>query len=487
MTIEMNGSTYCNRCFSPVPQGAQCVCKNTANDPSLLANGAILSGRYIVGNGFRETDVVTEYIGFDSKMNCRVVIKEFFPRLLSRRNADGSLSVIDADKRTAYKQLMQAFVQRLQKISSLAQESAAVRIRDAFYANETSYFIVEEIRGISAAEYGAHGAVMERAAALHTLRSLLLGIYMLHANGIVHGNLCPDTVYLVGKAVVIDGFEPSTGVVSAVLRDSVPAKINTGFLPISAYGSSKNKPSVDIFSAGAILYFLLTGKKPSSMFSEEKRLDAQALSQSRAGEELTKLILNMCGQGAYAYESAEAAIRDLNPILRASNLEEIPLPNEEKAAPLSPVASPSVPESPVAAPKKNKRSNILIVAAAAALILIVLGVVLGLKLAHKPAKPDESVTQTDSSVTEVSATEAQTTAPAETRTQTKVTHEAPTEPTAQGTTAVSTSSGQIVVPTTQESPETTTAADDDTSTTQSKTSPVLPPPPTTSKPQIVTP
>ncbi|MCR4615846.1 MAG: serine/threonine-protein kinase [Clostridiales bacterium] len=394
------------------------MCGSIQNAPNLLANGTIISGRYVIGNSLRETDTVTEYISYDSVEKHRVVVKECYPRLLATRNKNGSLYVSDEEMGTAYKKFMQYFVQKMQGVSALGGETGTIRIKNAFYENETAYFVVSETEGISVSEYISHGSVMNTSAVLNVMRSLIQAILSLHTCGVIHGNISADTVYIVGNNVVLDGFELSSESIPALLRDSVPVKANAEYLPASAYGTGKHKPELDIFSAGAIAYTLLTGKKPSSAFENRKQLDADLLKRNCTDGEFAKVIENMCAQGVYTYENIEAVISDMNPIFQNNGIDIIALPA---------VKNKGKPNGTQQVAENNKNGNGLkILLAVIVLLAVALCVFFGIK--HFKGKKGDSIAVDESSASTTVKTDAGSDQTPESETTTSGTEDVTTLP-----------------------------------------------------------
>ena len=110
---------------------------------------------------------------------------------------------------------------------------------------------------------------------LHILNELLKGLEYLHNNGIIHRDVCPDNIILIKKG---DDFQVVLSGNTYITKDARKCKKyftpgNVGYVAPEVYDAKDNADydcSIDIFSAGVCLYFILTGE---SIFDGDSRID----------------------------------------------------------------------------------------------------------------------------------------------------------------------------------------------------------------------
>jgi eukaryotic-like serine/threonine-protein kinase len=131
------------------------------------------------------------------------------------------------------------------------------------YENQP-YFSMEYISGTSLGERAAHGPLPSRRAAVY-LEATARAVHYAHSRGIIHRDLKPGNVLLdaqdqpkvtdfgLAKLITTDSGQTRTG---AVL--GTPSYMS----PEQAAGRKDLGPAADIYSLGAILYELITGRPP---------------------------------------------------------------------------------------------------------------------------------------------------------------------------------------------------------------------------------
>lgn len=162
------------------------------------------------------------------------------------------------------------------------QHPNIVHIHEVGQVHGQHYFAMEYIDGMSLAERLAKGP-MELAAALRLVAQVARAIGHLHRAGIVHRDLKPSNILLdangqpyvtdfgLAKVFSTSGDPTATGVIAGTPSYMAPEQ--------AAGHNAQVGPASDVYSLGAILYELLTGRP---VFREETPLDT--LMQVLAGE-----------------------------------------------------------------------------------------------------------------------------------------------------------------------------------------------------------
>lgn len=131
------------------------------------------------------------------------------------------------------------------------------------------YLIMELITGGTLRELLAERGPMPPHAAAAVLRSVLTGLSVAHASGLVHRDIKPDNVLINGDhRVKLADF----GLVRAAAAASTTSQIvgTAAYLSPEQVDGSDITPASDVYSAGIVLFELLTGTTP---FSGDTPLD----------------------------------------------------------------------------------------------------------------------------------------------------------------------------------------------------------------------
>lgn len=240
-----------------------------------ILNGKYLIGRVIGAGGFGIT-----YIGWDFYQGKKVCIKEYFPRMIARRNHSGSnyteqLSVsifyngntrgnttVRPEKlQQVYMQGLEFYVKEAENLSKFYLMPGIVSVRDFFYGNRTAYIVMEYIDGVDMKKYAKlKGGRLQPDEVFWLLKDVLKALNEVHKKGIIHRDISPDNIMITRsmQAKLID-FGATRNYAS---NNSEPVLLKHGYAPLEQYSKDGNQgPWSDIYSMCATIYYLLTGVK----------------------------------------------------------------------------------------------------------------------------------------------------------------------------------------------------------------------------------
>lgn len=233
-----------------------------------LKNGTRLSGgargEYIIDGVLGRGGFGITYSGHDTQ-GLAVAIKEFFPRGKMTRDEDTNALIIDnISNLEVINQLRNRFIAEGINLSRLRHESV-VTIIEMFEDNGTAYMVMELIEGITLKQLVKQSGPLSPDRATRIGIALAQALGYLHANRITHLDVKPDNIIMSisGQPVLID-FGLSHQYDSRGASDTkLIAAISPGYTAIEQYDPKPIfEPRSDVYSLGATLFFMVTGRTP---------------------------------------------------------------------------------------------------------------------------------------------------------------------------------------------------------------------------------
>jgi C-terminal peptidase prc len=273
-TGEPGTPTRCPGCFSDT--GGASPCPRCGFDPSApgpvsaLTPGTVLHEQFVIGRvlgkpgGFGIT-----YLALDRALATRVAIKEYLPRDLALRAADGLTiaphSTEDAD---TFRFGLSQFLEEARTLARLDHPNI-VRVRQFFSAHGSAYLVMDYYQGLSLAEYLARqlDGRLPEAKALGLMQPILDGLRAVHAEGFLHRDIKPANIYLArtqsgGARPILLDFGAARQSVGERSR-SLSVLVTDGYAPFEQYSrKGRQGPWTDVYAAAAVLYRVLTGQTP---------------------------------------------------------------------------------------------------------------------------------------------------------------------------------------------------------------------------------
>jgi serine/threonine protein kinase len=207
------------------------------------------------GGGFGIT-----YLARDINLALPVAIKEYFPGELSVRAAGQAVRVRAPESEQQFNWGLERFLDEARALASFRHPNIA-RVLRYFQENGTAYIVMEYESGDPLKRWLARQPALDLATLLKVTYPLLDGLEAVHKLDFLHRDIKPDNIYIRadGTPVLLDfgAARRTTGG-----RDLTNI-VSPGFAPFEQYHSKgKQGPWSDIYSLGAVMYWMATGEKP---------------------------------------------------------------------------------------------------------------------------------------------------------------------------------------------------------------------------------
>lgn len=227
-----------------------------------LQNGKYKIERVLGQGGFGITYLATQEL-----LDRKVCIKEFFFKEYCDRTPTGSVISTTSSNKELVMRFLNKFIKEARTISRL-DHSNIIRILDVFEENGTAYYVMEYIDGCSLEDKVNRQGVLNENEAVEYVKQVGNALDYIHQNRINHLDVKPANIMIRksdNKAILIDFGVSKQYDEQGGQTSTTPVGISYGYAPLEQYrpgGVSEFSPQADIYSLGATLYRLLTGKIP---------------------------------------------------------------------------------------------------------------------------------------------------------------------------------------------------------------------------------
>ena len=354
-------------------------------EPHHLIPGTVLRGRYRIGRVLGEGGFGITYVGWDTVLNLKVAIKEFYMTgYVSRMNTcSASVRVSGSTHGEAFQKNRERFLDEARVLARFAEEEGIVGIRDHFEENNTAYIVMSFLSGVTLKEYLKQKGKLNWESTCRILMPVLRSLSEVHKQGIIHRDISPDNIMLTdrGQVKLLD-FGAAREFASSDVR-SLSIILKPGYAPEEQYRSKGQQgPWTDVYALCATIYRCLTGITPEESMERTFRDTLRPPHELCDCPPSVSAVL-MKGLAVYAqdrYPSVTALLAALQG--EQTVRQEIP-----------PVTDRSRPADPPAEPKKKRK--LLPVAIAAAVLLAAVLAAVFLPPKERPSGEEEGTALQD--------------------------------------------------------------------------------------------
>ena len=356
---------YCYNCFQerdslsgPCPYCGFDLTENEKKYPVALRAGTALNDRYIVGRVLGQGGFGITYLAWDTQLEAKVAIKEFMPNEIATRIGT-TVSVAVESRSEDFTYGAERFQEEARTLAKFIGNPNIAAVTSYFDENDTSYFVMDYIEGISFKTYIAnHGGKVSVDDALNVMIPVLRALTAVHAEGFIHRDVTPDNIYITkdGMVKLLDFGSARYSIGDK--SKSLDVILKVGYAPKEQYiRRSRQGPYTDVYSCAACFYAALTGFLPPEAL---ERLDHDELVPvSQAGVDIPEYLDKAILKGLAV--QPEDRFQNAQEFLDAIETQQV-------------VEVPRAGTAQPAAPTKKKLNPVIIGGAAAAVIAVVIGV-----------------------------------------------------------------------------------------------------------------
>ena len=274
---------FCYNCFKEIPEGngpcPHCgfdLEENVKKYPVALRAGTMLNSRYMVGRVLGQGGFGITYLAWDTQLEAKVAVKEYMPGELAGRIDGASVSVLSDDRSESFTYGAERFKEEARTLAKFIGNPNIAAVTSYFDENDTSYFVMDYIEGISFKTYIANqGGKVSVEEALDVMIPVLRALTAVHAEGFIHRDVTPDNIYITkdGNVKLLDFGSARYSIGDK--SKSLDVILKVGYAPKEQYiRRSRQGPYTDVYSCAACFYAALTGFLPPESL---ERMDEDTL------------------------------------------------------------------------------------------------------------------------------------------------------------------------------------------------------------------
>ena len=228
-----------------------------------LPKDAVLHRRYKIQSVLGVGGFGITYLGYDIYNENLCAIKELFINDSVTRAEDGFNVIAIPDKKWVFEHGIVRFMEEAEILHKLNGTAHVVKIIDYFKENQTAYFVMEYIKGLTLKE------AMQKSGGLipfDEAKDIIYKVgktlkYIYDEYSIIHRDLSPDNILIDinGQPQIID-----FGNAKLYVRDtgqSHSVVLKPGFAPPEQYTGKGQGPWTDVYSLAGVFYYICTGTR----------------------------------------------------------------------------------------------------------------------------------------------------------------------------------------------------------------------------------
>ena len=230
-----------------------------------LPSGTVIWNRYRLDQPIGMGGFGITYKGYDMESGMVVAVKEYFPLGVVTRNSNGSVIVMGMENEADFQHGVDRFLREARDVTRFYDNPNIVKVHNFFKENGTAYMVMEFLEGCTLKEYiERNGGRIDYAMAIQVIFSMMETLEQVHEVGMVHRDISPDNIYICRDSSIRLIDFGAAKITTERDNRSASVVLKQGYAPMEQYSSKGNiGPWTDVYAFGALMYFMLTGVRPS--------------------------------------------------------------------------------------------------------------------------------------------------------------------------------------------------------------------------------
>ncbi len=346
----------CMGCMEP--RGGAPVCPacgwhdgSEPEKPLYLAPRTVLQDYYIIGRALGHGGFGIAYLAWDTNLQMKIAVKEFFPGDYATRGPDRLTVVPYSDHaRDNFEYGLTRFLDEGRAVARFNDHPGVVPVLNFFREHGTGYLVMQYVPGQSLKQYlaAAEGCRLPYDEAISIATPVMETLCAVHDAGLLHRDISPENIYISAtKRVKLLDF----GAARLAFGDRsthLSVILKKGYAPFEQYQSTgKQGPWTDVYALAATFYRATTGRIPPEAPSRVTEDQLQpprelgvAMSEAAEAALLRALAVHAEQRFQTMHEFQEALLAASAPELVAPMPDPLPGPTPPLPDPAPPLPGP---------------------------------------------------------------------------------------------------------------------------------------------------
>ena len=294
----------CSNCMKELTVENAVFCPYCGKNPKeqnalhRLSAGTVLHDRYLVGATLGEGGFGITYVGFDTTLQMKVALKEYYPSGIATRvnTVSNTVSVGVEKQKNIFDSGKDSFLNEARSVAQFSKERGIVDVRDFFTENNTAYIVMEFLDGVNLNEYIYKNGVIEAKQTFEMMLPLMRSLEKMHKQNVIHRDISPDNImYQYDGTLKLMDF----GAARHFSQDeskSLSVVLKPGYAPYEQYSrKGKQGPWTDVYALCATIYKCITGETPPD--SLDRAIEDDLKKPSELGVSIPEILENALMKG----------------------------------------------------------------------------------------------------------------------------------------------------------------------------------------------
>ena len=263
--VNILSRSLCESCFAEIDTEPCPECgyqrSTYEQDRSVLPIGSVLEGRYMIGRVLGKGGFGITYLAYDMKLGYKVAVKEYYPMGAAVRDTENmtTVSTQSDQSRESFRIGAEKFYSEARLVAELNNNPNIVSVSDVFYENETVYFTMAYMEGMTLKTYLDRHGKISGDQAVYIAGEVSNALIAAHKKNVLHRDISPDNIMVCNDGTVKLLDFGAARQVYTEQSSSLSVILKQGYAPIEQYQKKgKQGPWTDIYALGATLYYSLT-------------------------------------------------------------------------------------------------------------------------------------------------------------------------------------------------------------------------------------